>query len=649
MHHSIQQGMTFLKNETLFVIENVVACTEMFTARNKKTNYQISCSINDFINDYQNEVITILSNGNNQSADTSLPKVIPNKYTEEELRQAEARRNWIEACLDENSIWITDKTVRDAQLFEFARSIDRKGTLPADKTLKRWYARWRASGKTQESLFAKISDRGNRNQKISDELRALIGFCIDNIYMQENRPSISATHRVIVEKIKKEVEFSHLACPSRSTVERMINGFSQYDRVHARYGWHEAQRKFPHGSPVKRVRYLMQEVEIDHTPIDLIVRSSDRKVVMARIWVTLVVEKSTRVIVGYYLAAHEPSAMSVIRAIKSTVLPKDKLLAEHPELVGEYWPVWGLPAEVSMDNGPDLISKQSKNCLAQLGIVAHYNPKGLPRHKGKTERLLGTANRQTTELLPGRTFANYIDKGDYKADVKSVLTIEDFEKVLLIWIVKHYHQQHHCGLKEKPIDAWQRMKMEAPPIRIADDMNFEKFLWKHEEKKLQKYGVDVNTFRYQSVELQDIAKQIGHGKTVDVYVDHSDISVVHIRVPETDQYIDARAPHSDYMDLRLCMDDHLAVVKQAKTMFKDDNGKPLSATKMAPHQMHTAWLEVLRIRDEAINAKKKSVRETEVKRRAKSESKNQKKSETKTGALTNNHDEIPITPNVEDL
>lgn len=649
MHHSIQQGMTFLKNETPFIIENVVACTEMFTARNKKSNYQTSWSISDFINDYQNQSITILSAGNNQSADTSLPKIIPNKYTEEELQQAEARRNWVEACLDENSLWITDKNIRDAQLFAFARSIDHKGRLPSDKTIKRWYSRWRACGKTLDSLIARISDRGNRNQKISDELRVLIVLCIDTIYMQENRPSISATHRVIVEKIKKEVEFSHLAIPSRSTVERMINEIAQYDRVKARYGWFEAQRRFPYGSPVKRVRYLMQEVEIDHTPVDLTVRSRDRKVVMARIWVTLVVEKSTRMIVGFYLAAHEPSAMSVIRAIKSTVLPKDNLLAEHTELVGECWPSWGLPAEVSMDNGSDLISKQAKSCLGKLGIIAHYNPKGRPNYKGKAERLLGTTNRQTTELLPGRTFANYIDKGDYKADVKSVLTIEDFEKILLIWIVKHYHQQHHSGLKEKPIDAWQRMKIEAAPIRIAEDMNFEKFLWKHEEKKLQKYGVDVNTFRYQSVALQDIAKQIGHGETVDVYVDHSDISVVHIRVPKTDQYIDARAPESDYMDLRLCMDDHLAVVKHAKTMFKGDNGKPLSATKMGPHHMHAAWLEILRIREEAISAKKKSVREAEVKRRAKSESKNQKKFETKPGALTNNHDETPLISNVEDL
>jgi hypothetical protein len=41
MQHAIQQGMTFLKNETVFVIENVIACTEMFTARNKKTHYQV--------------------------------------------------------------------------------------------------------------------------------------------------------------------------------------------------------------------------------------------------------------------------------------------------------------------------------------------------------------------------------------------------------------------------------------------------------------------------------------------------------------------------------------------------------------------------------------------------------------------------------
>jgi putative transposase len=649
MQHAIQQGMTFLKNETVFVIENVIACTEMFTARNKKTHYQVSCSISDFINDYQNKAITILSGGNNQSGEISLTNAIPTKFTEEELELAEKRRLWIEACIDENSIWITEKKARDEKLFDYARSIGVKGKLPSDKTLKRWYSRWRAGGKTLDSLMERTSERGNRNQRLSDELKDLIIMCINSIYMNESRPSVSATHRIIEAKIKNEVEFSHLPFPSRSTVERMIKEISAYDRCKARHGWLEAQRRFPLGSPVKRLRYLMQEVELDHTPVNLAVRSQDRRVVIPNIWITLVIEKLTRMIVGYYIAAHAPSAISVIRAIKSTVTPKDKVLEQHIELDGENWPSWGLPAEVSMDNGSDLISKQAKNCLGQLGIVAHYNPKGRPNYKGKIENVLGTVNRQTTELLPGRTFADYIELGDYKADMKSIATMEDFEKIFLIWVVKHYHQNRHMGIKEKPVDAWQRMKMDAPPIRIANDTDFEKFLWKHQEKKLQKYGVDVNTFRYQSVELQNIAKQIGHGETVEVYEDHSDISVVHVRIPKTDQYIDAFAPSTDYMDLHLCMEDHLEVIKQAKILFKGENGKPLSATNMSPHQMHIAWLEILKIREASENATKKAEREKEVKRRTKSESKSLKKSEPKKGALTNNHDEVPITPNLEDL
>lgn len=604
-------------------------------------------SASEFADGYQDREIKLNVNERDIGQDEDLTRRTLQKiYTPKELKSAERALGYVNCILDKKGKKIQSCSERVKRLKHYANSIEEKKAM-SDRNATRLYAKWSANDRRIDCLIPQYSKRGNRTERLKPEVRNLIAETIRDEYLQLNRPTLQKTVNLINEKIEEEAKYVDCKPVARSTVKRLVEAIPVYERCMAREGFFEAQRKFPYGSAVVKPEYLNQEAELDHTPVDVEILCPETGETIGRIWLTFIVGRKTGMIKGYYLTAHSPSARSVVEAIKHASLPKEGLLKKYPELKGEEWPCWGLISTLIVDNGPDLHSKMVLLALANLGVSAQFNPKANPRYKGGVERVLGIANEETTELMPGRTFANYIKKGDYKSGKNAVLTMEDFEKILVIWIVKKFHNRKHRTRKTSRLQEWKKHELSLPALRLPPSVeDFDKLFWVKISRKLGFKGIQANNRFYQSIELQNIAKELGHRVNLDVYIDESDINVVHVNVPGTQDFIDAFLTDSDYGRLRLCRADHEEVIEKALGR----NSSVKAGGQLTESQLLSAWNEILRIREEAIASKKATKRKAERKRRAKqTRSHGNREQRTQKAKLTNHSSPARLVPNTEGL
>ena len=74
-----------------------------------------------------------------------------------------------------------------------------------------------------------------------------------------------------------------------------------------------------------------------------------------------------------------------------------------------------------------------------------YRPLGQPHYGGIVERIIGTAMQMIHDELPGTTFSNPDQRGDYDSENKAALTLRELERWLTL-AVGTYHGSVHNGL-----------------------------------------------------------------------------------------------------------------------------------------------------------------------------------------------------------
>lgn len=89
--------------------------------------------------------------------------------------------------------------------------------------------------------------------------------------------------------------------------------------------------------------------------------------------------------------------------------------------------MFGKSKEIYVDNGSEFHSEALKRGCGVHGIKLSYRPIGKPHYGGIVERVIGTLMKMVHEL-PGTTFSNIVEKGEYDSSKKAVLTLSELEK-----------------------------------------------------------------------------------------------------------------------------------------------------------------------------------------------------------------------------
>lgn len=315
-------------------------------------------------------------------------------------------------------------------------------------TLYSWLKRYRNAASIDALIPIKRGPKQGEN-RLNHQLEAVLKAAIEECYLttQRLRPS------VIINEVKNRCRKLKIDPPHPNTIRNRIDSISEWDKLRKRGYGELAKTKFlPVPGEFPNADYPLAVVQIDHTPVDIILVDDVYRKPIGRPWLTLAMDVESRMVVGYYLSFDAPSVTSVAMAVSHSILPKEDWLILHN--VEANWPVWGVMNTIFVDNGPEFRSEDFRKACISHGIRLEYRPPGTPRYGGHIERLLGNFMRITHEI-PGTTFSSIKDKNGYDPERHAALTISAFERWLVILITKYYHMKLHSRIGMPPIKKWE--------------------------------------------------------------------------------------------------------------------------------------------------------------------------------------------------
>ena len=321
--------------------------------------------------------------------------------------------------------------------------------------------------------------------RLHSEIDRLIDAEIEKFYLRRPRPTLAQ----LVRQIRYSCLEQNLRPPARQTVHLRVDALEREHLIEARDGAKAAADRFRPVRASYEAEYPLQVVQMDHTLVDIIIVDEYFRKPLGRPTLTLQIDVATRVIPGFYISLEKPSATSVGMAIRHAVLPKDAWLADRD--LAFAWPVFGLPDILHLDNASEFHSRALTRGCQQFGIDLHYRPPRTPHFGGHIERLIGTTIGEV-HLLPGTTFSNIQNKGDYDAEGEACMTLKEFERWFALQ-VGIYHGTIHRALGVPPMTAWRDDQTKrTEPLRLpADQQRFLFDFLPFEMRRVRRDGIKL--------------------------------------------------------------------------------------------------------------------------------------------------------------
>lgn len=398
---------------------------------------------------------------------------------------------------------------------------------------------YRESGEKLTALLKGKSNGGKGKGRLLDEQEKILQTTIEEVFLSKQRFRAS----VVIEEVKRRCSYANIKPPSDNVIRARIDRLSDYDVLSKRYDSKIAKTqlsavsgKFPDPP------YPLAVIQIDHTPVDIIVVDEIHRLPIGRPYLTVAIDVYSRCITGFCLSLEAPSATTVGLCLVHTVFPKENWLTERK--IKTVWPVWGKPEWIYVDNASEFHSVALQRGCEAHGIKIDYRPLGQPHFGGIVERVIGTL-MELVHRLPGTTFSNVKEKANYPSEKKAQLTLAELEAWLTIAINDYYHQKIHRQLGLPPIAMYEKgmveqgiqQQQQAPKY----SENLQTFLldflpisW----RLLGRNGFTLDRITYFSNNLKPL---IARRKKLEKFLlrrDPRDISRIYVLHPETNDYLE---------------------------------------------------------------------------------------------------------------
>jgi len=446
-------------------------------------------------------------------------------------------------------------------------------------TLYNWKKTYEQYGWT--GLIPRRSRRG-RKKMIKPEVEALIQYTFENRYLKPSQPSIMGSYLFL----KYQCEKNSILAPSYSTFRRRIRDISNINATLMRRGrkvlrdqFRPLNGQYPFGS------HPLDIVEFDHTILDImLVDRIDRKPI-GRPVLTIALDVYSRMIYGYYLSYDPPSLIAVGMAFFNGILPKDELTKRFK--TANSWPICGIPKRILLDNAKEFKSGGLFNFCKLYDIEMIFNPPKRPEFKPHVERIFKTINNAIRDdLIEGYVLPLAEKrKTQYDPEKKAEMTIEEFEKWFVHWIVDYYHLKNHKGIEKKegivinPFDRYEQGIADSNGITIGlpeIPLNTEQLrydLLPFERRVLSRSGISIFGMEYNAsiiVQLRDTQKS-GKKKYIVKY-DPRDIREVYLWAEQLGDYYNIPLKEVYFSKLKINPDnplDYPLSLKELKLIKKN--------------------------------------------------------------------------------
>jgi putative transposase len=378
------------------------------------------------------------------------------------------------------------------------------------------------AGGTVLSLVDRKRGRPEGHRTLDQRREEIVRTTINAYYLKRTRPTVSQLAR----DVQTNCISVGLKPPHRRTIVARLADIDLQKRAKRRGEQKivKATTAFPGSFEAARP---LAVVQIDHTKADVFVVDEETRRPIGRPWLTLAMDVCSRMVTGFYLTMEAPSRLSTSLCLLHSVFDKSAWLRERE--ITEHWPVAGLPDTLHVDNGPDFRSRAFKRGCEDAGIAIEWRPPGEPRFGGHIERLIGTQMGRL-HLLPGTTFSNKQELGEYDSKRHAALTLRELERYIALDIVGSYHQSIHSSLGRPPIAVWREHEGEIPLRLPQDRLRF----WL---TFLPPTGIHLFKLRYWSAALSaDVGRS---DRRLLVKYDPRDMSRIFVRRP-SGNFVEAR-------------------------------------------------------------------------------------------------------------
>ena len=357
------------------------------------------------------------------------------------------------------------------------------------------------TGGTVLSLVDRKRGRPEGHRTLDGKRDEIIRTTISSFYLKRNRPTVSQ----LVREVRTNCISAGLKPPHRRTIMARLEDIDLQKRAKRRgeKKMVKATTAVPGSFGASRP---LEVVQIDHTKADIFVVDEETRQPIGRPWLTLAMDVCSRMVTGFYLTMEAPSRLSTSLCLLHSVFDKSAWLRERE--IKEPWPVAGLPDTLHVDNGPDFRSRAFKRGCQDAGIAIEWRPPGEPHFGGHIERLIGTQMGKL-HLLPGTTFSNAQELGEYDSKRHAALTLRELERYIALDIVGSYHQSIHSSLGRPPIAVWREHEGEIPLRLPQDRMRFWLTFLPEQERTLRPTGIHLFGLRYWSPALSADARAFG--------------------------------------------------------------------------------------------------------------------------------------------
>lgn len=496
----------------------------------------------------------------------------PKKHSDEALR----RRSYITGIMEDHTR-VPSKEILRTKLKVISEALG-DSCAPSISTVRRWCSRF--LGNNVVRLVPKHTSKG-RGSVISGELEEVLLDVINRVYLQLERQKISVVVgeylKILDEKNATRLPSDQLIKPCGMTIRRYIAKLDPYEVDVHRIGKYAAKKKHRVASEVLVVDSVLDRWEIDHTLLDVLLVDEETGLVIGRPYITVVLDKFSRMIMGYLLHLSAPNTETVLRVIERAIRPKAELLARFPKVQNE-WRAHGIPARLVPDNAAEFHADDMIAGFNELGIEIMYPRSRGPEMKGSVERFFRTQNIGLIHKLPGTTFSSIQEKGDYKSEKHACFTLAQLEASVVKWIVDAYHQTPHRGLnKRTPAQVWAADEA-SRQIRLPVDLDaLECILARRSMAQVHHYGIEVGGYGYHSPELSELRMRLQPKEKVSVrYRDE----VGHVWVHDRFRNVFLQVPIKDKRMLGLSRD----LLKAASKALEDSGVLKPSIEQL--HQSH---------------------------------------------------------------
>lgn len=437
------------------------------------------------------------------------------------------------------------------------------GVNPA--TVYRWINRFTRTH-TLAALIREKPDGGRGGTRISSEVEAIIKHYIKTEYLTNQKPR----DHVIVEKVIQACEHASLTVHP-NTVRNRLRSVPGRLRAEKREDKRAIEKHTPTPGKFPNADFPLQVVQIDHTQMDIEIVDDEFRLPIGRPWITVAIDVYSRAVTGFVVALESPSAVSVGLVIAHSVLPKENWLAARN--IDHKWPVYGKMGVVHADNGSDFrCDAVTLGCQNNLMDIT-WRPVKKPHYGAHIERLMGNIGDKL-KTLPGATFSNPKERGQYNSSKNAVFTLREIEYWVAELLVGEYNNKPHTSLnKMPPIRRYEegiygtktRPGRGIPPVSADPRRLLIDFL-PYEPRTVQIDGITIDNVTYYSRALYRwVGSTLEDGKTARKFRCHQDpraISPVFFYDEDNREYIEA--PYADLSRPIISKSELIAATKLAR-------------------------------------------------------------------------------------